>query len=204
MATSNASMTTLYYLLFARYASDHIRSDYPNQWKLKVMSTVFRYAPTWKKRLDIQDAVRALSDSDIQKGSAAIYNNAMNPDTTPTTETWDTLPGINSQNVTLHKRGKLEAYAMVDGLLRADVTGELLDKFKIFFDPVVTPQKPLFYDWSKTFPTGGTPAGIIEGDPDAPLFGNYITNTFEEMFPSVSDWLEYYRTCGIPTTIPEV
>lgn len=204
MATSNANMTTLYHLLIARYASDHIRSDYPKQWKLKIMSTVFRYAPTWKKRLDIQDAIRNLTDDEIQKGSANIYNHAMNPDTAPSTDTWQTIPGINDQNVNLHKRGKLESYAMVDGLLRVDVTGELLDRFKPFFDPVLTPQKPLYYDWSETFPEGGTTEGIIYGDPNAPLFGNYLTNTFEEMFPDVASWLEYYRTCGIPTTIPEV
>ena len=203
MATSNASMTTLYYLLFARYASDHIRSDYPNQWKLKVMSTVFMYAPTWKKRLDIQDAVRAMTDDEISKGSAAIYNNAQNPDGAPTTMTWDTLQGINNQNVTLHKRGKLEGYAMVEALLKTDVTKEFVDRFSKYFDQMLAPAHEAYYDWSNTYPSSGsTPA--VSGDVNSPIFGDYLTNTFEEMFPTVDAWLECYRTCGIPTTIPEV
>lgn len=201
MATTNATMTTLYYLLFSKYASDHINSDYPEQWRLKIMSTVFMYAPTWKKRLDIQDSVRALTDDEIAQGSQAIYNNAQNPDTAPTTGTWDTLQGINSQNVTLHKRGKLEALAAVDALLRVDVTKEFIDRFRRYFIQVLSPQAPLYYDLSNVGALGGNAA---EGDTDAPIFGNYLTNTFAEMFPSVSDWLEYYRTCGIPTTIPEV
>lgn len=201
MATSNANMTTLYWLLRAKYSSDHINSDYPDQWKLKIMSTVFMYAPSWKKRLDIQDAVRALSDDEITKGSAAIYNNAQNPDGSPTTMTWDTLPGINNQNVTLHRRGKLEAYAMVDGILKTDVTKELVDRFGKYFIQVLSPQRPLWYDWSDTYPSGGD--GTVIGDTDVPIFGNYMTNTFEEMFPTVDEWLTYYRECGIPTTIPE-
>lgn len=203
MATSNANMTTLYYLLLARYASDHIRSDYPEQWRLKIMSTVFMYGPTWKKELDIQDAVRALTDDEIVKGSAAIYNNAQNPDGAPTTMTWDTLQGINAQNVTLHKRGKLEAYAMLDSLIKTDVTKGFIDRFAKYFDQMLSPQKPLYYDMSEVYPLNGD-LDNAQGDLNQPLFGTYITNTFVEMFPSVTDWLDYYRTCGIPTTIPEV
>ena len=203
MATSNGNMTTLYYLLLARYASDHIRSDYPDQWRLKIMSTVFMYGPTWKKELDIQDALRAMTDDEILKGSAAIYNNAQNPDGAPTTMTWDTLQGINAQNVTLHKRGKLEAYAMLDSLIKTDVTKVFIDRFAKYFDQMLSPQKPLYYDMSEVYPFDGN-LDNVHGDASSPLFGNYITNTFKEMFPSVSDWLEYYRTCGIPTTIPEV
>ena len=203
MATSNANMTTLYFLLLARYASDHIRSDYPEQWRLKIMSTVFMYGPTWKKELDIQDAVRALTDDEIVKGSAAIYNNAQNPDGAPTTMTWDTLQGINAQNVTLHKRGKLEAYAMLDSLIKTDVTKGFVDRFAKYFDQMLSPQKPLYYDMSEVYPLNGN-LDNAHGDLGQPLFGTYLTNTFVEMFPSVTDWLDYYRTCGIPTTIPEV
>ena len=85
---SNANITTVYYLLFARYASNHINSDYPEQWKMKIMSTIFKYGPTWAKRLQIQEKVRDMTDDEILKGDIAIYNNAMNPDTAPTTMTW--------------------------------------------------------------------------------------------------------------------
>lgn len=199
---SNANLTTVYYLLFARYASCHINSDYPEQWKMKIMSTIFKYGPTWAKRLQIQEKVRDMTDDEILKGDIAIYNNAMNPDTAPTTMTWETLQGINSQNVTLRKRGKLEAYALVDNLLKTDVTTEFIEKFKKYFNLVASPQVPLWYDLEGTYPGNGTIGENVIGTLQQDLFGSYLTNTFEEMFPTVTDFIDYYKTCGIPTTIP--
>lgn len=203
MATKG-TMTTLYYLLWARYASSHIRSDYPQQWKMKLMMTVFEYGPTWSKRLEIQEKVRNMSDDEIQKGTITTYNTAMNPDGAPTTETWDTLQGINSQNKNLYQRGKLDSYAYIDQILKTDVTREFVEKFKKFFDIMASPGMKLDYDLSNIAQLQSMDLQYVSGNVNEPLFGSYLTATFEEMFPSVSDWLDFYRTCGIPTTIPEV
>ena len=203
MAT-NGTMTTLYYLLWARYASSHIRSDYPQQWKMKVMMTVFEYGPTWSKRLEIQEKVRNMSDEEIQKGTIMTYNSAMNPDGAPTTDTWDTLKGINSQNKNLYQRGKLDSYAYIDQILKTDVTRDFIEKFKKFFDIMAAPGMKLDYDLSNIAQLQSMDLQHVSGNVNEPLFGSYITATFEEMFPTVADWLEFYRTCGIPTTIPEV
>lgn len=203
MAT-NGTMTTLYYLLWARYASNHINSDYPQQWKMKLMMTVFEYGPTWSKRLEIQEKVRNMSDDEIQKGTIMTYNTAMNPDGAPTTETWETLKGINSQNKNLYQRGKLDSYAYIDQILKTDVTREFIEKFKKYFDIMASPGEKLDYDLSKIAQLQALDLTYVSGNPNEPLFGSYMTATFEEMFPTVSDWLEFYRTCGIPTTIPEV
>ena len=203
MAT-NGTMTTLYYLLWARYASSHIRSDYPQQWKMKIMMTVFEYGPTWSKRLEIQEKVRNMSDDEIQKGTIMTYNSAMNPDGAPTTDTWDTLKGINSQNKNLYQRGKLDSYAYIDQILKADVTRDFIEKFKKFFDIMAAPGMKLDYDLSNIAQLQSMDLQHVSGNVNEPLFGSYLTATFEEMFPSVSDWLDFYRTCGIPTTIPEV
>ena len=205
MATKiNGNMTTLYYLLFARYASSHIRSDYPKQWKMKLMMTVFEYGPTWSKRLEIQDKVRNMTDDEIQKGTIMTYNTAMNPDGAPTTDTWDTLKGINSQNKNLYQRGKLDSYAYIDQILKADVTRDFIEKFKKFFDIMAAPGMKLDYDLSNIAQLQSMDLQYVSGNVNEPLFGSYMTATFEEMFPTVADWLEFYRTCGIPTTIPEV
>lgn len=203
MAT-NGTMTTLYYLLWARYASSHIRSDYPQQWKMKIMMTVFEYGPTWSKRLEIQEKVRNMSDDEIQKGTIMTYNSAMNPDGAPTTDTWDTLKGINSQNKNLYQRGKLDSYAYIDQILKTDVTRDFIEKFKKFFDIMAAPGMKLDYDLSNIAQLQTMDLQYVSGNVNEPLFGSYMTATFEEMFPTVADWLEFYRTCGIPTTIPEV
>ena len=203
MATKG-TMTTLYYLLWARYASSHIRSDYPQQWKMKIMMTVFEYGPTWSKRLEIQEKVRNMSDDEIQKGTIMTYNSAMNPDCAPTTETWETLKGINSQNKNLYQRGKLDSYAYIDQILKTDVTREFVEKFKKFFDIMASPGMKLDYDLSNIAQLQSMDLQHVSGNINEPLFGSYMTATFEEMFPTVADWLDFYRTCGIPTTIPEV
>ena len=203
MATKG-TMTTLYYLLWARYASSHIRSDYPQQWKMKIMMTVFEYGPTWSKRLEIQEKVRNMSDDEIQKGTIMTYNSAMNPDGAPTTDTWDTLQGINSQNKNLYQRGKLDSYAYIDQILKTDVTREFVEKFKKFFDIMAAPGMKLDYDLSNIAQLQSMDLQYVSGNVNEPLFGSYLTATFEEMFPTVADWLDFYRTCGIPTTIPEV
>lgn len=203
MATKG-TMTTLYYLLWARYASSHIRSDYPQQWKMKIMMTVFEYGPTWSKRLEIQEKVRNMSDDEIQKGTIMTYNSAMNPDGAPTTDTWDTLQGINSQNKNLYQRGKLDSYAYIDQILKTDVTREFVEKFKKFFDIMAAPGMKLDYDLSNIAQLQSMDLQYVSGNVNEPLFGSYMTATFEEMFPTVADWLDFYRTCGIPTTIPEV
>ena len=203
MATKG-TMTTLYYLLWARYASSHIRSDYPQQWKMKIMMTVFEYGPTWSKRLEIQEKVRNMSDDEIQKGTIMTYNSAMNPDGAPTTETWETLKGINSQNKNLYQRGKLDSYAYIDQILKTDVTREFVEKFKKFFDIMAAPGMKLDYDLSNIAQLQSMDLQHVSGNVNEPLFGSYMTATFEEMFPTVADWLDFYRTCGIPTTIPEV
>lgn len=204
MAT-NGTMTTLYYLLLARHGSDHMRGDYPYRWKLKLMSTVFQYGPTWSKRLELQDKIRNLSDEELQKGTVTIYNNARNPNTAPGADTWTALPGINSQNQTLNKRGLADAYATADAILRIDVTEEFLARFDKFFGLMATGGDEVEYDFTHIAQMQNLDLQYVSGDANEDLFdGSYLTATFEEMFPSVSDWLDFYRTCGIPTTIPEV
>ena len=139
---SDESVTTLYYLLYARFAHSSIASSDETQFKYKVFSIIFSYAPSWEKRLEIQKALRNLKEEDILKGSTAIYNSAMNPSTVPSTEELDY---INSQNTTKYKKSKMDAYASLYGLIETDVTERLLSEFKKLFIKVVEPNIPLWY-----------------------------------------------------------
>ena len=48
-----ATLTNLYYLLYARYGNSHITNSDENQFIYKVFALIFQYGPTWEKRLDI-------------------------------------------------------------------------------------------------------------------------------------------------------
>lgn len=139
------NVSLVFYLLYARYGNNPIANYDINQWKYKIFSTMFQYGPSWEKRLDIQDKLRGLSEADIIAGSKAIYNNALNPSTAPSTGSLDELTYINAQNTTNYKKSKMEAYAQLWDLIETDVTEDFLVKFKKCFKIFVSAEQPLLY-----------------------------------------------------------
>lgn len=145
MLVDTTNMTTLFYLLYARYGNSNIASSDENQFKYKLFSLVFQYGPTWAKRLEIQDKIRNLTEDELRESAKAIYNHSYNPSTLPSTDTVDELLTINDQNVTKHRRSKTDAYALLNDLLETDVTEEFISKFKKLFITIVEPELPLWY-----------------------------------------------------------
>lgn len=141
------TLTTLYYLLYARYGNSHIASSDENQFKYKVFSTIFMYGPAWKQRLAIQTKLNTmdLDGDEIIRGATAIYNSALNPETAPTTQTLEELNFINGQNVTKYKRSKIDGYAALFELIKTDVTEQFIGMFKKLFITIVEPELPLWY-----------------------------------------------------------
>lgn len=199
---TNNLLKTLYYLLYAKYANSSIASSDVNQFKYKVFTTIFEYAPAWKKRLEIQEKLFNINlnevDPDYLKGTMVMYNHAMNPDSEPNTSTYDTLPGINKQTVQTTKRGMLEGYSTLLELVNTDVTASFLSKFKKLFLTVVMPQAPLWYR-SIGYLDDEEPDRIQ--DPNSSIYGNYRTNTFQQIWETYEDFEADYRACGIPATI---
>lgn len=142
---SETSITTLYYLLYARYANNPIANWDETQWKYKIFSIVFQYGPTWEKRLDIQQTLRNMTESDLMTGSKAIYNHAYNPSSAPSTQSLTELEYINDQNTSNQRRGKLDAYAYLWSLLEVDVTENFLKEFGKCFKQFVRPEKPVLF-----------------------------------------------------------
>ena len=197
---SDNLIETLYYLLYAKYANSSFKSSDPNQAKYKLFAIIFEYGPAWKMRLQLQNKLFNLDpDGDeVSHGSIRFFNSAQNPDTEPPTDgSFEILPGINRQNTSNVKRGKLESYSVLAELIKTDVTEEFLGRFKKLFLQFVAPQRPLWY-------------GSIEGDEDQPdypenpnssVYGNYRTSTFQQVFPNVDAFTSAYDECQIPKTI---
>ena len=142
---TDENATTLYYLLYARYGNSVIASSDLNQFKYKLFTIIFSSGPTWEKRLEIQDTLRSLSDSDLTTGNTTIFNHAYNPSQAPSTDTLNEITYINEQTAQKAKRGKLDAYAYLWDLLDTDVTTEFLNKFENLFLKIVQPELPLWY-----------------------------------------------------------
>lgn len=142
---SDLTPTIVYYLLYANYGNSHISSSDENRFKYKLFSIIWQYGPTVDKELHIQKALRELTDAELATGSFQIYNTAEHPSTDPETTSSDILSYIDRQNTTNNQRGKLEAYAYLDSMLKKDVTQEFIGRFKDLFLKYVEPQEPLLY-----------------------------------------------------------
>lgn len=142
---TTAELTTVYYLLYARYGNSSIVNYDENQWNYKLWAILFNYGPTWSKELSIQTTLRGLTEDQIRTATRTMYNSSLNPSTLPSNGTDDELTTINSQNVTKGKKGVVEGYAMLLGLLDDKVTDRFIDKFKNLFLTIVEPQALLLY-----------------------------------------------------------
>lgn len=143
--TYSDNISLVYYLLYAKYGNSPIANLDINQFKFKIFSITFSYGPTWERRSEIQKKLRELSEADLMAGNKAIYNQALNPATSPTTGSLEELNYINAQNTTNYKRGKMEAYAELWDLLDTDVTTQFIERYKVCFKQFVAPEHPLLY-----------------------------------------------------------
>lgn len=141
----NKYVTVTWTLLTAKFGNNPIANWSEEQFKMKVFSTMFQYAPTWVKRLDIQDKVRSLTETDIITGDKTIYNQALAPNQAPSTASLDEVDFISSQNTANKKKSKMNAYNDLLILLDTDVTQEYIDKFKKLFLQIVIPTNTFIY-----------------------------------------------------------
>lgn len=141
----NNTLKLIYYLLYSKYGNSHISSSDENRFKARVFAIIFQHGPTWEKRLEIQAYLRGLNEDEILTGTRRIDNHAFNPGTEPSTATLEEIPYINEQNVSRFKKGKVDGYAMLEGMLNFDVTEDFLKKFADLFIKVTAPDYPLLY-----------------------------------------------------------
>ena len=132
---SDDNIKTLFYLLTAKYANNSIASD----------SLIFQYGGTWQKKLELQNKIRTMEETEARKSGRTIDNHAYNPGTPASADTVDNLEHIDQQNQRLYEKSLLETYAEVSALLEEDITGDFIEKFKVLFLWVVSPQRPLWY-----------------------------------------------------------
>lgn len=147
---SDTSLTTLFYLLYAKYGNSPIANSDENQFKYKMMSIIFQHGPTWEKRLEIQADIRALSLEEARVGFTNINNHALNPDTAPSTQDTNELSYVNDQNVSKSTKSKVDAANDLWYILRTDASTYFLDEFKKLFLKIVRPQHTYIFSTVET------------------------------------------------------
>lgn len=138
---------TLFYLLCGKYGNSHIANSDENQFKLKLFSYVFQFAPYWEKSLDIQNKLRTLTEDEILAGSKQLTNHSYNPSTEPSGPNVvnGEIKTVDEQHNNKFTKGKVNAYGELFYMLRSDVTEEFIGKFKRLFIYIVEPESPLWY-----------------------------------------------------------
>ena len=134
---TDTSINLVYYLLLAKYEANPTANQDEDLFKNKLFSIIYKYGPTWQKKIDIQQKLRTLTEADIILGTTTIYNRASNPEQAPTTGTIDELTYINDQNTQKFKRNKTSAYSELYSLLRDNITDAFIDHFKVCFRMIV-------------------------------------------------------------------
>lgn len=137
------TLKRIYYLLYAKYGNNPIANYDETQFIWKLFTVVYQYGPTWAKRLDVQNRLRALTDDQLREGSKAVFNHAYNPTEIPSGDS--DLSFINEQNRTKYTKSPLEGYAILEELLRTDVTNDFLAKFQKLFKQFVRPERTWIY-----------------------------------------------------------
>ena len=126
------------------YNDTPISNDNIDVFKLKVFTTIFEYGPIWQRKLEIQKAIRGLTEDDIRVGGKTIYNHALHDASAPTTDSLEETTYIDSQDTANNKKSKLSAYNELVMLLDDGISKEFLDKFKKLFKIVLATDRPLY------------------------------------------------------------
>lgn len=141
----NESLNLLYGLLYAKHANDPIANRDINQTKAMIQSIIFRFGPSWKKKLDIQEKLRNLTEEEICTGSKSISNRALNPSNDPSASGLEEIIEINEQNTNKIRRSRIEGYALLISVIQNDVTTEFINKFKECFMKFFVPRHKTLY-----------------------------------------------------------
>lgn len=141
------SIQTVYYLLYARFGNNPAAVSDVGQFKMQIFSTIFAYGANWQRKLEIQDTLRGLTETELMTGAKQIYNHAFNPNSAPSTDTLEEITYINDQNTANHKKSKIEAYSILWNVLHAEATNEFINKFKKCFSNFVDKMSvPIYID----------------------------------------------------------
>lgn len=139
----DSKLSTIFYLLYARYGNSAIANWDETQFKYKVYSIIFQYGPSWAKRLDIQATLRGLSEAELLTGAKAINDHAFAMGDDNVTA-GDAPTKIDQKTGTYYTKSKMDAYGQLWEILKTDVTNEFIGKFKTLFATFVYTRPDIF------------------------------------------------------------
>ena len=142
---SDSSVQNIYYLLLSNYGNSSICSSDEYRFELKLFSLIYQYGPVYIEKKSLQGHILDTPWDGFKVGGKVIYNNALNPNVAPTTNTLTELPFINNQNTNNYVKSDAESIQIKWELLDDKLETEFLAKFKSLFLKIVNPTVPMWY-----------------------------------------------------------
>ena len=142
---TDAFLEKLYFYLYAKHGNDCISMSDEVQWIYNVALITESNAPTYLKKLDVQKKLRALTDDDLREGFRTLFNHAVNPSTSPSTDANNELPYINEQNVNKTRKNKTAAYIELWESLRTDLLSDFLAHYNKIFSKLASTADRMIY-----------------------------------------------------------
>lgn len=140
---SQEFMNKVFYLIQSKYKYSTIVATDVDQWKQRFFSVVYEFAPSYKRKYDVQKSLRKLTDTEITQGAVQKTTHGYNPSTDISGNTDTEISTVNEQNLMKYTKGKLNGYNELLLLLKTDVTEQFINKFRDLFVKV-----PLKNYWS--------------------------------------------------------
>ena len=139
-------ITVIYGLLVSEYFGSHIAHSSEDWFKLRVMQTIFEYAPTWQREMVLQDKLMKATDAELRSGAYSLHNHAMHPSTAPSTGTDDELTYIDDQNVNKWKKDFVKSFVEGSAGLDDSSTRRFINHFKKLFIKFIVPTGNTIYE----------------------------------------------------------
>lgn len=133
--SNDETLNTLYVLLYARRGNDAIMSSDETRFKYDLFSIIYKYGAEYEKKKEIQDAIKNLSNEELERGTTSINNHALNPSTVPQTQEFEQLKKIDSQTATGFKHSRIEALNIQAASLDTSYIEKFLSRFDRLFNP---------------------------------------------------------------------
>lgn len=143
-SVTTENLTTLYYLLYARYGNSVVASSDINQFQYKVAAIIFNEGHVWQKKLEIQRTLSEMTIEEAQVSGKGISSHAYNPGEQYDLDSEGILQTINDQNVNTQKVSPVVAAQLLYQSVE-DVTTSFINKFADLFLKFVAPEQPLWY-----------------------------------------------------------
>ena len=133
--------TQRYYAFLSRFGNRTIANSSADMFKIKFKARLSQYLPQWFGRWYQNQKLRQTATGDAADSlsivGTAISNHATNPSAYPSTDTFDKLPYIDSQNQSQQKTGSLDTAMKIKAAIVDNDFDELLDRFEPLFSRFV-------------------------------------------------------------------